>query len=295
MRRFFTYFSIAALFLSGLLAPITAQDFEIKLIRPVKVGERYGVQSKAANEQHMTITADGQAMPPNDEVISTVLTAKAETLGVTPGGRECKTRFTVIKFVKITGDKTEDALPPGTVLVGERPNAKTYTKTQFTIADAPVAPDMAKLLGMVISLENDQGVNDDVVFGTKEPKKVGDTWPVNYKAAALDFTAKQNILVDPANISGTATLVEQTQNGLKISANMEMKQIGFPLPPGMTVTSSAFVAKFSGVFPVDVTKRAVSSSMGIEGKVEFAGKSNGKDLAMVMTLKQAMEVTFTKP
>jgi hypothetical protein len=291
LSNLFTQFAISSLIVCGLLAPLSAQDFEIKLVRPAKVGERYGVQSKGSQEQHLTVTIAGKAAPPQDQVMSAALTAKAEVLAVSPKGREIKTRFTVVKMTKMTGGRTDDVLPAGAVIVGERADAKT----EFTVDGKPAASDVAQLLGLVISLENDHGADDDTIFGTKERKKVGDTWHVNAAAAAADLAKSEGMTVDAANISGTVALAEQVKDNLKITGALDMKQVAFPLPAGMHVTSSDLKASFSGLFPVDVAKSAASMSMGMDGKLECAGKIGEQDAAMVMIIKRSRDTAFTAP
>jgi hypothetical protein len=283
--------SLIAMLLCALVASASAQDYEIKLVRTVKVGDRYGVVATGTTEQHMTMTVAGQPAPPRDQVMAANLTAKAEVLAATPGGRESKSRFTITKLTRTAGPQADEPLPAGTVVVAER----VGTKTEFKVGDAPVSPDVAKVLGMLISMESDQGANDDVVFGTKARQKVGDSWPIDANAAAADAAAKAGLKIDPANITGTATLAEVQKEGLKIAGTMQMKDVGIPLPPGMAVTASAFTARFSGVFPLDAAKRAVNSTMSMDGKVECGGKAGDKELTMVMTMKQAKDVTFTAP
>lgn len=291
MRSTLPRLSLLAALFCGLLATATAQDYEIKLVRTVKVGDKYGVVATGTAEQHVTMTVSGQPAPPRDQVMSASLTAKAEVLAVTAGGREAKSRFTITKLTRTSGPQTDEPLPAGTVVVAER----TGTKTEFKVGDAPVAPEVGKVLGLLISLESDQGANDDVVFGSKARRKVGDSWPIDSSAAAADAATKGGMKIDPANITGTTTLAEAQKDGLKITAAMTMKEVGIPLPPGMTVTASAFTADFSGIFPVDTSKRAVHNAFSMNGKVECAGKAGDKELTMVMTMKQARDVTFTAP
>jgi hypothetical protein len=283
--------SLIAALCCALVATTSAQDYEIKLSRTVKVGDRYGVVATGTTEQHMTMTVAGQPAPPRDQVMSASLAAKAEVLTATAGGREAKSSFTISKFTRTSGAQTDEPLPAGTVVVAER----VGTKTEFKVGDAPVSPELAKVLGLLINLESDQGANDDVVFGTKARQKVGDSWPIDTAAAAADAAAKAGLKIDPANITGSATLAEVQKEGLKVAGTMQMKDVGIPLPPGMAVTTSAFSAKFSGVFPLDASKRAVNSAMSMDGKVECGGKVGDKELTMVMTMKQAKDVTFSAP
>ena len=284
-------FPLLATLCLGLAITATAQDYEIKLVRTVKVGDRYGVVSNATEVQSMATVVGGQAAPPRDQEISASMTAKAEVLAITPNGREAKTSFTLAKLTKTVGGKSADAAPAGTVVIADRAGKKTA----FTVAGAPVAPELAAVLKLVISLDTDEGANDDAIFGSKARKQVGDSWPIDSAAAAADAASKGGITIDPADITGTPTLVEAQKDGLRIAARMEMKKVSVPLPPGMAVTKGGFTATFSGVYPVDLAKRATRVEMTMDGTIECAGKTGDKEMSMVMTMKQAKDVTFTAP
>jgi hypothetical protein len=291
MRHALSCLSLIVALLCGLSATASALDYEVKLVRLAKVGDRYGLVATGIQEQRMTMTINGQKTPPRDQLMDVALTAKAEVLAVSTGGREMKTTFTVDKLTNTEGAQVTDVLPAGTVVVAER----VGKKTEFQIAGAPAKPEVAGALALVISLDSDQSTNDDLIFGTKERKAIGDSWPIDAKAGAADLADKGGLKIDPANLTGTTTLVEALPNGLRVSAKLAMKDVGIPLPPGMAVTSSNFTAEFSGVFPIDTTKRAIRSGTSIEGKVECAGKAGDKDLTLVMTLKNSQTVSFTAP
>ncbi len=291
MRHALPCLTLIVAFSWGLIATAGAEDYEIKFNRTTKVGERYGVVATGSMEQHMIMTVNGQGMPPRDQVMNVAFTAKAEVLTLSPGGREVKTSFTVGKLTNTVGAQATDVLPAGAVVVAER----TGAKTEFQIDGAPAKPEVAAVLAVVISLDSDQTAKDDIVFGTKERKKVGDSWPIDSKAGAADLEAKDKLKIDPANLTGTTTLVEVLPTGMRIAAKVAMKDVGIPLPPGMAVSTSVFTAELSGILPIDISKRSIRSSMSMEGKVECAGKVGDKDLTMVMTMKNAKDVTFTAP
>lgn len=87
----------------GLAAVGVAQDYEIRLVRAAKAGDRYGVNACAVSEQHMTMTVAGQPGQPRDEVLNVTLIATVEVLAVTAGGREAKSRFTIARLTRNGG------------------------------------------------------------------------------------------------------------------------------------------------------------------------------------------------
>lgn len=239
MRHALVILAVILALSCGLIATASAEDYEVKLVRLAKIGDKYGVVASGSQEQHMSMTVNGQVMPSRDQVMQVAMTAKVEVLAVSAGGREAKASFTVDTLTKTLGDKAIDVLPAGTVVVAER----VGTKTEFQVAGAPAKPDVAGVLKVVISMESDQGANDDAIFGTKERKKVGDSWPMDARAGAEDLAAKDGIKIDPANLTGTAALAEVLPAGMRITAKIAMKDVGVPLPPGMVIKSSVFAAE----------------------------------------------------
>ena len=142
--------------LCGICAKLNAQDYEIRLVRTVKVGHQYSMVANCTAEKHITVTAGGQTSPQGDEEIIVHLSAKAEVLAVTASGLEAKSRFTITKLTRTSGTQTDEQLSVGTVVIAER----NGTQTDFKVSNAPVEPDVARLLGSLISLESDEGAND---------------------------------------------------------------------------------------------------------------------------------------
>jgi hypothetical protein len=295
MRHPHTIAVFAIILLAGLTSfAHAAQDFAIQLQRPVKVGDRYGLSANGSEEQVSKVQVNGQAVPPRSSALTVALTAKAEVLAVSLTGREMKTRFIITKATRTVESATGELMPAGTEIIAEHKGQRT----EFIIDNMPASPDLAKALTVVISLEDDEAPGDDVIFGTKERKRVGDTWPVNSTEAAADFARRGGMKMDPKNMTGTTTLSEVTkidgQSTLVISAVMTIKEVSIPLPQGIAVQHSEFKATFSGAFPVDGTKRAMRKSMTMEGDISCAGKAGDKDLSMAITMKRNKEVIFTK-
>ena len=241
----------------------------------------------------MTLTVGGAATPPRDTVIAAELAAKAEVLAVTADGRETTTAFTVTTSSVTRAGVPGELVPAGTVIKAD----STGGKTAFSVNGAPAAPELAQALDVLIHLSKPTGKSDDDIFGSKARHAVGDSWPADVATAAADLAKEGKLQVDPTQLSGKTTLVELVPGSgapaLRITAAMDLGKVGMPLPPGMAITSSNFTAHFSGLFPVDVSKRSLAQSMSMEGHFECAGQVQGKDMTMTMVMKQAIDATFT--
>lgn len=297
VRHSLAKFAVAALVLSFCVSHSVAQDFSILLTRKVKAGDQYGVTGIGHSQQLMNMSVNGQAMPAKQEEMNVEFVAAAKIIEATPNGREKRTSFTISKATKTVKGMVSELLPAGTVLVAEQ----VGIKTQFSVDGQALAADVAKAIDLIVSMESDEGANDDIVFGTKERKKVGDSWPVNAKAAAEDVTSKTDgaMKLTEKSISGTTTLVEiakaKTGDALRVEATMKLTDITIDLPPGMKVESSRFDAHMKGLFPVDPAKRALSKSMAMQGEFVCGGMVGERAMTMTMTMKQSTDITFTVP
>jgi len=214
-------------------------------------------------------------------------------LELTPGGRERKSRFTVDRASVVSGGTTKELLPKGTVLVAERGAGGTT----FQVDDAPAAADVGRLLKMLINLESDEGINDDAVFGTKQRRKVGETWPVNAEAMAADMAEKAHLKLDPKNVTGATKLAAIVQvdgrAAMQIATEFSIKDVAPNLPPGMVLDSSEFKATFGGVFPVDTAKRARNGKMTMAIRTSCSGTNNGRQVSLTMESTSTTERTFS--
>ncbi len=183
------------------------------------------------------------------------------------------------------------------MVIIEKVNGQT-TFTDDTGAAYPKPVQQA--LNVVFSI-GDGSTTDDQVFGTTERKKVGDTWPV-----AVDFAVKKlredKMPVDPANCTGSVTFLglvkDQGMECQQIAAVMQMKDVAFPLPPGMAITSSSVVMKLDGLFPSDIKRPRTKQTMSMEANVQAGGKVSGpngqeKAVTFTMVMKRNAELVIT--
>ena len=126
---------------------------------------------------------------------------------------------------------------------------------QFLVGGRPVAENIKEALELFFDADarKEDEITDDEVFGTKERKKVGDTWPINAELAARQATA-EGIKLDAGNVTGATTVVKkETVNGTPcLRLRSTMKATGFQMPmPGMTLDQSKVAGVFEASFPID--------------------------------------------
>lgn len=270
-----------------------AQDYEVRLTRDVKAGETYVLSATGSSSEQMLMSAHDKIIEKEATTFSASLDGIVMVLEVNGYNQESKLSLLVSRFVASGegGAGEQVLLPMGTHVVAQLQKGKKV----FLVDGKEVSKDLAKKLGMFISLATAKAT-DDAVLGTKERKRVGDRWPVNSVKGAADLSA-DGIAVTPENINGK-TMIEKMVNVdgtpcLLISAAMEIRDIKPTLPEGMTVTKSNLSTTFSGLFPVDVTKRRMSDSMSLTLTMEAKGKPAPDAPEITMTMRNA-ESTYTK-
>lgn len=253
-------------------SPVFAQDYEIRLTRPDKVGEKSEVIISGEMSEQMTMTSQGKILQEKKSSLSATFQGTTTVLKVDDLQRATELKLLVSKcHKKMDGNAAEEeVLAKGTQIVVRRRDSDM----EFLIDGKVVSKDIAKVLGLFFSLPRSQ-VTDDDIFGTKERKKVGDSWAVNSKLAAKDG-ASAGIKVDAENITGSTKIEEVVvvsgKKCLRLSGKMELSNVAPPLPAGMAVEKSNMSVSFSGVFPVDTSIGRLSQKMTMTMALVAKGK-----------------------
>lgn len=271
---------------------IAAPTYSIRLARPTVVGTTYRMIASGSDEKRMDMTIDGQALAPRSSVVTVEITAVGEVLALTPSGREMKARLVIEKATGTAAGQSGELLLAGTEIIAENIGGKT----NFLIGGVQVKPEVAKLLEIAgVSMESDEDVTDDDLFGTKEQKSVGDSWSINAAATAADLV-KQGLPVNPSNLSGTVTLAEVIKSGeqelLRVAAAIKVRGVIPPAPTGFSVQYSEWNGSFSGLYPVEVDKRVNQQSVSLASRFVFSGTEKGKKAVVTMIAKGTHTVRF---
>ena len=279
-------------------SPVLAQDYEIRLTRPAKVGQKYEVIMSAEKSEQMTISVEGRVVQETKSFLSATLEGTITFLKVDKLQRESEIRLLVSKCRKKTGKNAveEEVLPKGTQVVARRRDSKK----EFLVNGKVAGKDIAKVLDLFFSLKESQ-VTDDDILGTKERKKLGDSWAINSRMAAQDFTS-EGLKVDVENIKGSAKIekvvVVRSTKCLQISGKTELGMITPPLPVGFKIEKSNLSLTFSGEFPVDTSigrlSEKITGTMALLAKLKPSSDAPEITLSMKMTQSKQMQRKLLK-
>ncbi len=270
-------------------SPVFAKDYEIRLTRPYKVGQSYEIKKTGHLIEQQKMVAQQRILKDEKSSLFATLEGTVTVLKVDEIHQGIEYKLIVAECRKrINENKNEEeVLPKGTQVL--------VNKDEFLVEGKNVPEDIEKVLGLFFFIPSSK-VTDDDVFGTKDRKKVGETWAANSAAAAKDLDA-DSVIVDKKNIKGNMTLkkvaVVNKIKCLHISGNMEINNIEMSLPQGMTLEKTSMSALFSGDFPIDTSIGRLSEQMNMKLEIVSRGKPSPDAPEITMTVKTE-KVTSSK-
>lgn len=175
----------------------------IKLERPLTVGAKFHLNAEGEARQNIQMSMNGQAVPQQSksEEFSAALDADVEVLGVSEDGKITKAAIQVKSLTRTdAGAEATTLLENAAVEAEASPDGITYM-----VGGAPVDDKIQETLKL-FSLINKKGssrASEDLLFGTTEPRKPGDEWPVDGAAVAASFAEDSGMQLDAASVKGT--------------------------------------------------------------------------------------------
>ncbi len=252
--------------------PGISQDYEIKLTRSFKPGDKCSFSASASSSEILTTIVEGEEPEIEKEKKSIDFSGSLAVVEINKRGGILKSTLTVDKCViEFDGEKSEP-FKKGTEITARMEDDETI----FEVDGKPIEDEIVEALGMIDFIDDPESASDDEIFGTKERKKIGDSWNINAKAAAKDIE-KEELKFDIKDISGSTTIeklvkVEGT-DCLQISAELTLKGLKpIDIPDGFNVKESAILATSGGLYPVDVSKGIIEERMEMKMQMKMSGR-----------------------
>lgn len=242
-----------------LCASALAQDYEIRMNRPMTVGQEYQVSATGREVQKATVTVNGQVVKNENQESAIEVELAAKVLEIDRNGVPSKASLAIVKCLEVKGETRTPLVPAGTVVVASLKDKEPV----YEIDGRQASPEAQRALSQVYSLGKG-GPTDDQIFGATERKKIGDRWAMNSELAAKDAAAS-GLDVKQEDIKGAVTLEKIVKAGgtdcLQLAAEMNIARFAPPAPPGLVVEKAKVLARMSGAFPIN-------ASLGIAEKSE---------------------------
>ena len=124
-----------------------------------------------------------------------------------------------------------------------------------SLQDGPLEVSIRDAFGLVYSAHKPNEPSDDDVFGAKEPKSIGQSWPMNRSLAAQGLKDR-GIEVLPDRMSGSVQLESIDKIGsldcLRLRGEMTIDSISSAgLPPGFTLDAGSLKSVLRGCVPLE--------------------------------------------
>jgi len=183
----------------GAASALYGQRFPIHFETPFHVGEHYMVTTSASRLD----TRSSQAGAIQTIEYRLDFRGSAEVLLLNERKIPNRIVFTVERFTKTQDGMTADLLKSGSVMTEDYRHQPPISLKDGTIEGTVL--EAFQLIGSASTSPLGEST-DDKIFGTREPKSIGDSWPINIRMAAASLK-DTGIVVSPDHLSGTVSLV----------------------------------------------------------------------------------------
>lgn len=276
-----------------LTAVCYADDYEVKLDRADKPGDRSSIDLFANQSMNLQVSANGQVIKQQNSQYTLKLTGVLSVTEVDDKNEASKILVKVTQCTKTEKGRGVPFLKEGDEVVVFRENGTTMILVNGQTAEDSVA----KVLRDVLTVHESSKPTDDDIFGTKNRVKEGEEWPVDLKLAAADFQSK-DITISEESMTGKAKLnrilEDQGTKCQEVTASVQVASIGLPVP-GFKTEKSEMTLSFLGYFPLDLRKgktyESVEMKIAIEGSANQPG-SNGQTITTRLKMESSQSRTI---
>lgn len=249
---------------------LAGQEYEIRLNRPAKVGDRRQVILDMANNTRIKLGSKGS--PHDMDGDHVLFEATEKVTSVDEKGRPTALDYLVERFIVKAADGDKELLGKGKVV-------STRQDAQAVVIEAKegLTSDAEWFLESLIGSE--RVLRNAEVFGTSKPQPVGATWGIDATLFAKDLE-HSGILVKPEDLKGVVKLVSVRSADQLVELSAEVTASKFTLTneviamPGPVKTErAALKATFSGLVPREPANRSGEESLQVT--VDFTGSKGG--------------------
>jgi hypothetical protein len=170
-------------------------------------------------------------------------------------------------------------------------------KQQFTIEGTEVSPEAKEVLDMVITLD-DVDYSEDEAFGTKERKKIGESWPITMKLA-MEELRSSGLDLTKGDFSGKVTLAgiggKDAIPYMILDGEIVVNQLDIPVGPEVYTDKSHGRFTFTAKYPLDHTMGVLEeiSNYAIDATMKNKPEEDYPDMTVHVYAEQTMTKTFT--
>jgi hypothetical protein len=279
-------------------APPSGQTpaYALLLTRPSAVHDKQLVVGSIDTDDHSSGGATGSEPTQRHDKASIRFVVTTEILEVSPKGSARRASIVVRRLDKESGGVSVELAKPGEAFVARMVGHDRVVEQGGT----PVAADLQQALAIAVPLRTDDEPTDDDLYGSAEPRRVGEKWDV--PAALFGASGAQRVTFEPKTVAGSVTLAGQKAvHGvpcLELKWNVTAHNGSFKaggLPGGLLGTLGSMTVSGTVVVPVDPRLPPVSRHLEIAAVGDLTGTTDeGTPLTVHRDLRQVFHVEFSK-
>jgi hypothetical protein len=241
-----------------------AERHRIVLHRPHAVGDRAEGTFRARSDTSQSVTVDGQTVDNEVEAIDITLVAEMVIREVNAQGKATRTELTVRQCTSDTF-ASHELLPQGSVIVVTA--APPPAAGAITLVGGTLTEEQEERLDLVLSTSVSQ-INDDDVFGSDEPRAVGESWSIDSELAARALSKIDKLTFTADALSGGTLFTGiDTVDGVpcqRVEATMRAQRFDLSgLPESAVVESASVEMQMNAALPVDTSMHRLRSEEGM--------------------------------
>jgi hypothetical protein len=196
-----THFLFCLILAAGI---VRADDYKIRIGLPAHVGDRAEAQYIGTMTFRSSMYFDDREKKTDDDR-RVEMHVIEEIRKVNKDNRATQVAVEIKRCEEVKKDGTHRTIIPAgrTLLV----TAKKDEGAQLTLDQGKLDKKDEPLVRLIVHLREQDGPDDDELFGTKQRQKVGSSWPINAEAFAKQPARDGYDPVEPKQVKGTTTLV----------------------------------------------------------------------------------------
>ena len=183
---------------------VQAQKYPIRLSSPDHIGKKSHVSVIGSFNQEAASTQNGSVLKSVSTNRLVIFEGREEVLSLDADGVALRESFTVEKFTNLENGVTGILLNPGSVILTDGSQEKAK---QIVLKNGVMSEAARTAFSWILAPHSPDRHSDDEIFGTKEPKAIGDSWPINKLAAISDL--RGTLIIPIERMTGAVSLVSK--------------------------------------------------------------------------------------
>ena len=248
-----------------------SMKYKMSFDRQASVGERFRINCSYKSTETATFAAKG-GRDPWKRRLSANCQGIWKTLSMGKNGAPSKVSLAVDRCTYTLDDGPEQSLPPGRIITAEIKDGTTI----FSMNVGEIPEEVNRVLNEFMRPRSEGISSADERFGSKEPRRVGEEWPVGAIATAATFRSVGSNVADK-DVKGSVKLTGiRKMDGVDcfvIDSDYRVANITpkSPMADRLDIIGE-FHERATVLLPMDVPKKRIGFSVVTEWKHHYTWK-----------------------